>query len=77
MSLGDRHTIDSIDIEDAISKEWASIGKPVPAGSKLEVGPLKITRAGAVVEWKFAVVSGGDVEFSVLFADGTHIPEVG
>ena len=72
----DTRTVDRIDIEDAVSEEWASIGKAVAAGSKLEVGPLKITRPGALVEWKFAVVNGDDIEFCVLFADGKHIPEV-
>jgi hypothetical protein len=75
-SLGIDTSIDNIDIEDAVSEEWASIGKVVPAGSKLDVGPLAVKRSGALLEWKFAVVDGDDVEFSVLFADGTHVPEV-
>ena len=76
VSLGGSKIIDSIDIEDAVSDEWASIGDVVPAGSKLEIGPIKLPRAGALLEWKFAVLNGEDIEFCVLFSDGQHVPDM-
>lgn len=57
------------------TQEWAEVGATIAAGAFNQIGPIVVLRVGAVMEWKFAVTEGKDIEFAILFTNGTYVPE--